>query len=120
MTSSSGNNNDTQSNNDIQSRTNPNADANQAPAKQDYTADAVFDKDKLSSQQVEGLTDTDELSRQLDKNPENALNEQGLERKNATELNDGSAGNQSIRNAVENLNEDELEHNLVDQDKSAT
>ena len=114
MTSSNSNNN-TQP----QSRTNQNADANNAPKKQDYTAEAVFYNDKLTSQQMEGLTDTDELSRQMDDNPESALNEQALERKNATELNDGSSGNQSIRNAVDHLNEDKLEDNLLNQDKGA-
>ena len=104
------------------SRTNPNADANNAPKSQDYTADAVFNNDKLSAQQMEGLTDTDELTKQInsaeiDKNPENALNEQGMERKNATQSNDGSAGNQNIRNAVEHLNENKLEDNLLNQDK---
>ena len=117
MTSNSDN-----SNNNVgmqpQSRTNHNADANDSPIKQDYTANAVFDNDKLSSQQMEGLTDTDELSRQLDANPESALNEQGIERKNAAQLNDGSAGNQSIRNAVEHLNQEALEENLLNQDES--
>ncbi len=114
MTSSNSNNNT-----DPQSRTNPNADANHAPAKQDYTADAVFNNDKVSSQQVEGLTDTDALSEQLDKNPENALNEQGSEKQAQAQLNDGSAGNQNIRNAVEHLNEDQLEDNLLHQDKGS-
>lgn len=105
-----------------QSRTNPNADANNAPKSQDYTAGAVFNNDKLSAQQMEGLTDTDELTKQInsaeiDKNPENALNEQGMERKNATQSNDGSSGNQNIRNAVEHLNENKLEDNLLNQDK---
>ena len=117
-----------------QSRTNPNADANHAPKSQDYTADAVFNNDKLTAQQMEGLTDTDELTEQLDsnkansssqanatidKNPENALNEQGMERKNAAQLNDGSSGNQSIRNAVDHLNESKLEDNLLNQDQGA-
>ena len=116
------------------SRTDLNADANNAPKSQDYTADAVFNNDKLSAQQMEGLTDTDELTKQLDgnkandssqvnsdidKNPENALNEEGAERKNAAQLNDGSSGNQSIRNAVDHLNEDKLEDNLLNQDKNA-
>ena len=98
------------------SRTNSNADANIAPNKQDYTANAVFNNDKLSSQQMEGLTDTDELTQQInsadrDKNPENALNEQGRERKNATQSNDGSAGDQSVQNAVEQLNDSQLKGN---------
>ncbi len=114
----------TQNSTNPQSRTNPNADANNAPKSQDYTADAVFNNDKLSAQQMEGLTDTDELTQQInsadiDKNPENALNEQGMERKNATQSNDGSAGNQNIRNAVEHLNENKLADNLLNQDKGA-
>lgn len=112
----------TQNSTNPQSRTNPNADANNAPKSQDYTADAVFNNDKLSAQQMEGLTDTDELTKEInsaeiDKNPENALNEQGMERKNATQSNDGSAGNQNIRNAVEHLNENKLEDNLLNQGK---
>ncbi|RYY79020.1 MAG: hypothetical protein EOO69_08350 [Moraxellaceae bacterium] len=107
-----------------QSLTDAQADANRAPVQQDYTASAVFDNDKVSSQQVEGLTDTDNLSEQMDKNaadfgksPENALNEQGASNQQKTEQNNGSAGNQKIRDAVEHLNEDKLKDNVLEQDE---
>ncbi|WP_026470134.1 hypothetical protein [Alkanindiges illinoisensis] len=110
-----------------QSLTNPQADANQASASQDRTANAVFGNDQVSSRQVEGLTDTDELSEQMaknaedfDKSPENALNEQGAANQAKTEQNNGSAGNQKIRNAVEHLNEDKLKDNVLEQDERGT
>lgn len=108
-----------------QSLTNPQADANQASASQDRTANAVFGNDQVSSRQVEGLTDTDELSEQMaknaedfDKSPENALNEQGAANQAKTEQNNGSAGNQKIRDAVEHLNEDKLKDNVLKQDET--
>lgn len=110
-----------------QSLTNPQADANQASASQDRTANAVFGNDQVSSRQVEGLTDTDELSEQMaknaedfDKSPENALNEQGAANQAKTEQNNGSAGNQKIRDAVEHLNEDKLKDNVLEQDERGT
>lgn len=110
-----------------QSLTNSHADANHAPAHQDRTANAVFGNDEVSSRQVEGLTDTDELSEQMaqhadkfDKSPENALNEQGAANQAKTEQNDGSAGNQKIREAVEHLNADKLQSNVLEQDKRGT
>lgn len=123
------NNQSNQGNNiDVEkSLTNAQADANHAPAQQDYTASAVFDNDKVSSQQMEGLTDTDNLSEQMDKNaddfgksPENALNEQGAANQQKTEQNNGSAGNQKIRDAVEHLNEDKLKDNVLQQDEKGT
>lgn len=82
-------------------------------------AATVFNSSELTAQQVEGLTDTSDLQdasnvEDIPKNPENALQEEGSERERAAQLNDGSAGNQTIRNAVENLNTDELIHNLED------
>ena len=110
-----------------QSLTNPQADGNQASASQDRTANAVFGNDQVSSRQVEGLTDTDELSEQMaknaedfDKSPENALNEQGAANQAKTEQNNGSAGNQKIRDAVEHLNEDKLKDNVLEQDERGT
>jgi hypothetical protein len=110
-----------------QSQTNTQADSNQAPADQDRTANAVFNNDQVSSRQVEGLTDADELSEQMEensedfsKNPESALNEQGASNQAKTEQNDGSAGNQKIRDAVEHLNKDKLEDNVLEQDKRGT
>ncbi|XID75606.1 hypothetical protein ACF3NA_03450 [Alkanindiges sp. WGS2144] len=124
---STNNSNIANSTNQPQSRTDHGADANKAPARQDYTASAVFDNDKVSSQQVEGLTDTDELSEQLanseqdiDKNPENALNEQSAQRQSQIENGDGSAGNQGIREAVDHLNQDKLKENLLNQDQKGS
>lgn len=120
MNSKSINNQLNQQNSVKQSQTDAQADANRAPVQQDYTASAVFNNDKVTSQQVEGLTDTDELSREMDKNPENALNEQGASNQEKTEQNDGSAGNQKIRDAVEHLNEDKLKDNVLEQDRRGT
>jgi hypothetical protein len=120
MNSKSVNNQLNQQNSVKQSQTDAQADANRAPVQQDYTASAVFNNDKVTSQQVEGLTDTDELSREMDKNPENALNEQGASNQEKTEQNDGSAGNQKIRDAVEHLNEDKLKDNVLEQDRRGT
>lgn len=120
MNSKSVNNQLNQQNSVKQSQTDAQADANRAPMQQDYTASAVFNNDKVTSQQVEGLTDTDELSREMDKNPENALNEQGASNQEKTEQNDGSAGNQKIRDAVEHLNEDKLKDNVLEQDRRGT
>ncbi|WP_109441052.1 hypothetical protein [Acinetobacter haemolyticus] len=94
---------------------------NQADAtKADAVANLV-NNDKLSYQQVEGLTDSDELQEEMKKadipkNPENALQEQGAEREHAIKTNDGSHGNEKIRKAVENLDSDEMKHNLKDED----
>lgn len=120
MNSKSVNNQLNQQNSVKQSQIDAQADANRAPVQQDYTASAVFNNDKVTSQQVEGLTDTDELSREMDKNPENALNEQGASNQEKTEQNDGSAGNQKIRDAVEHLNEDKLKDNVLEQDRRGT
>lgn len=87
---------------------------------QKFAGNTVFDNDKVSSRQVEGLTDVDELSEEMDKNPENALNEQGADNQAATQQNDGSAGNQKIRDAVEHLNEDKLKDNVLEQDNTGT
>ncbi|RYZ99454.1 MAG: hypothetical protein EOO68_12445, partial [Moraxellaceae bacterium] len=70
---------------------------------QKFAGNTVYDNNKVSSREVEGLTDVDELSEELDKNPENALNEQGASNQAATQQDDGSAGNQKIRDAVEHL-----------------
>ena len=79
----------------------------------------LLNGDKLSYQQVEGLTDSDQLQQAIEredipKNPENALQEQGAEREQAIQSNDGSHGNETIRKAVENLDCDEMRHNLKD------
>ncbi|WP_407641621.1 hypothetical protein [Acinetobacter halotolerans] len=76
--------------------------------------------DKLSYQQVEGLTNSDDLQEEMKnadipKNPENALQEEGAEREHAIQSNDGSHGNEKIRKAVENLDSDEMRHNLKDE-----
>ncbi|AVZ84793.1 hypothetical protein [Acinetobacter sp. WCHA45] len=80
----------------------------------------LLNGDKLSYQQVEGLTDSDQLQQAIEredipKNPENALQEQGVEREQAIQLNDGSHGNETIRKAMENLDSDEMRHNLKDE-----
>ena len=79
----------------------------------------LLNGDKLSYQQVEGLTDSDQLQQAIEKqdiskNPENALQQQGAEREQAIESNDGSHGNENIRKAMENLDRDEMRHNLKD------
>ena len=56
----------------------------------------------------------------FDKSPENALNEQGAANQAKTEQNNGSAGNQKIRDAVEHLNEDKLKDNVLEQDERGT
>ena len=81
---------------------------------------ALLNGDKLSYQQVEGLTDSDQLQQAIEKqdiskNPENALQQQGAEREQAIQSNDGSHGNETIRKAVENLDCDEMRHNLKDE-----
>ena len=80
---------------------------------------ALLNGDKLSYQQVEGLTDSDQLQQAIEKqdiskNPENALQQQGAEREQAIQSDDGSHGNETIRKAVENLDCDEMRHNLKD------
>ncbi len=80
----------------------------------------LLNGDKLSYQQVEGLTDSDQLQQAIEredipKNPENALQEQGVEREQAIQSNDGSHGNETIRKAMENLDSDEMRHNLKDE-----
>lgn len=80
----------------------------------------LLNGDKLSYQQVEGLTDSDQLQQAIEKqdiskNPENALQEQGAEREQAIQSNDGSHGNETIRKAMENLDSDEMRHNLKDE-----
>ena len=81
---------------------------------------ALLNGDKLSYQQVEGLTDSDQLQQAIEKqdiskNPENALQQQGAEREQAIQSNDGSHGNETIRKAMENLDRDEMRHNLKDE-----
>ena len=80
---------------------------------------ALLNGDKLSYQQVEGLTDSDQLQQAIEKqdiskNPENALQQQGAEREQAIQSDDGSHGNETIRKAMENLDRDEMRHNLKD------
>ena len=80
----------------------------------------LLNGDKLSYQQVEGLTDSDQLQQAIEKqdiskNSENALQQQGAEREQAIESNDGSHGNETIRKAMENLDSDEMRHNLKDE-----
>ena len=80
---------------------------------------ALLNGDKLSYQQVEGLTDSDQLQQAIEKqdiskNPENALQQQGAEREQAIQSDDGSHGNETIRKAMENLDRDEMIHNLKD------
>lgn len=79
----------------------------------------LLNDDKLSYQQVEGLTDIDQLQQAIEedipKNPENALQEQAAEREQAIQSNDGSHGNETIRKAMENLDSDEMRHNLKDE-----
>ncbi|RZF56963.1 hypothetical protein EXE30_01535 [Acinetobacter halotolerans] len=80
----------------------------------------LMSSDKLSYQQVEGLTNSDDLQEEMKnadipKNPENALQEEGAEREHAIQSNDGSHGNEKIRKAVENLDSDEMRHNLKDE-----
>ena len=80
----------------------------------------LLNDDKLSYQQVEGLTDSDQLKQAIEredipKNPENALQEQGVEREQAIQSNDGSHGNETIRKAMANLDSDEMRHNLKDE-----
>lgn len=80
----------------------------------------LLNGDKLSYQQVEGLTDSDQLQQAIEredipKNPENALQEQGVEREQTIQSNDGSHGNETIRKAMENLDSDEMRHNLKDE-----
>ena len=80
---------------------------------------ALLNGDKLSYQQVEGLTDSDQLQQAIEKqdiskNSENALQQQGAEREQAIQSDDGSHGNETIRKAVENLDCDEMRHNLKD------
>lgn len=84
----------------------------------------VFNNNRLTSDQVEGLTDTADLedsdnNEDIAKNPENALQSQGAKRQLATEFDQGSTsagseGNQSIRDAAGNLDTDQLIHNLED------
>lgn len=139
---------DNQSNQQVdvkQSVTNPQADANQAPSSQDRTANAVFDNDLVSSRQVEGLTDTDELSEQMannaaesgkqqpdteqayqqqsdkiGKSPEIALNEQGAANQAKSEQDNGQAGSHKIGDVVEHLNEDKLDDHIEAQDDKGT
>lgn len=80
----------------------------------------LLNDDKLSYQQVEGLTDSDQLQQAIEredipKNPENALQEQAAKREQAIQSNDGSHGNETIRKAMENLDSDEMRHNLKDE-----
>lgn len=80
---------------------------------------ALLNGDKLSYQQVEGLTDSDQLQQAIEKqdiskNSENALQQQGAEREQAIQSDDGSHGNETIRKAMENLDRDEMRHNLKD------
>ena len=80
---------------------------------------ALLNGDKLSYQQVEGLTDSDQLQQAIEKqdiskNSENALQQQGAEREQAIQSDNGSHGNETIRKAMENLDRDEMRHNLKD------
>ena len=80
----------------------------------------LLNGDKLSYQQVEGLTDSDQLQQAIEKqdiskNSENALQQQSAEREQAIQSDDGSHGNETIRKAMENLDSDEMRHNLKDE-----
>lgn len=82
---------DNQSNQQVdvkQSVTNPQADANQAPSSQDRTANAVFDNDLVSSRQVEGLTDTDELGEQMANNAAESGKQQSGKQQSETQQSD--------------------------------
>lgn len=62
----------------------------------------LLSNDKVSYQEVEGLTDTDQLQQTLDQSA-------------ASQNPEGSHGNENIRKAVENLDRDEMKHNLKDE-----
>jgi len=91
-----------------------------ASASEDNIAD-LFNEDKLSYQELEGLTDTDELKKTVDKEvasqkTENASPEQATKPQQTVSKDDeGSHGNENIRKAVENLDRNEMKHNLKDE-----
>lgn len=80
-----------------QAKTNP----NEASQPNDNVAN-LFNNDKVSYQEVEGLTDTEQL-------------QQSLDQKATSQNPEGSHGNENIRKAVENLDRDEMKHNLKDE-----
>lgn len=62
----------------------------------------LLNNDKASYQEIEGLTDTEQLQQVLDQNA-------------ASQNPEGSHGNEKIRKAAENLDRDEMKHNLKDE-----
>lgn len=77
------------------------ANPNQASQSNDNVA-KLLSNDNVSYQEVEGLTDTDQLQQSLDQSA-------------ASQNPDGSHGNENIRKAAGNLDRDEMKHNLKDE-----
>lgn len=80
---------------------------------EDNTASEILNGDQFSSQQLEGLTDSDQLDQQLSE--ENIMQSQPSNPDNVPDVDEGrddSKGNQAIKEVAENIDKKELEENI--------
>lgn len=76
---------------------------------EDDAASEILSSDQFSSQQLEGLTDTDQLDQQFNEENNMQSTQSNLDKKEST---DDSKGNQAIKEVAESIDKKELEDNL--------